>query len=140
MIPFVVLFTACAVHAQTPSYNLSTIATSTSQIENIIQGADGNFYGLFKDSGAYGCGGVYEMSTGGTLTTLASFKESDACISINGDGGLVQARDGNFYGTSSYGGSNHEGAVFKVTPDGVVSNLVSFSHGDDNGYHPITSR
>ena len=139
MIPVVVLFTARAVHAQTPSYNLSTIATSTSQIENIIQGADGNFYGLFKDGGAYGCGGVYEMSTGGTLTTLASFKESDACLSINGYGGLVQARDGNFYGTSSFGGSNHEGAVFKVTPDGVVSNLVSFSHGDDNGYYPITS-
>jgi len=60
-------------------------------------------------------------SRAGTLTTLHSF---------NGDGGnpagaLVQASDGNFYGTASgwyVGGAN----VFKITPTGTLTVLHWF--------------
>jgi uncharacterized repeat protein (TIGR03803 family) len=39
---------------------------------------------------------------------------------------LVQGSDGNFYGTTTYGGAKGRGTVFQVTPAGVLTTLVSF--------------
>jgi uncharacterized repeat protein (TIGR03803 family) len=50
----------------------------------------------------------------------------------NGD--LIQASDGNFYGTTSQGGANNHGTVFKLTPQGIETVLWSFgSMGDGSG-------
>src|ERR1019366_871917 len=46
--------------------------------------------------------------------------------------GLVSASDGNFYGTSRYGGSNDLGTVFKIATSGsfsLLASLVSFIQG-----------
>src|SRR5579862_1907926 len=48
--------------------------------------------------------------------------------------GLIQATDGNFYGTTYYGGASNAGSVFKMTPSGVVTILHSFTDGPDGGY------
>src|SRR5204863_454694 len=40
---------------------------------------------------------------------------------------LIQATDGNFYGTTEYGGANDQGTVFKMTPAGAVTTLVDFT-------------
>ncbi len=40
--------------------------------------------------------------------------------------GLTPGSDGNFYGTTSYGGDNGVGTVFKMTPAGVLKTLVAF--------------
>ena len=40
--------------------------------------------------------------------------------------GVIQASDGNFYGTSAGGGANLAGSVFRVTPEGKVTILYSF--------------
>jgi uncharacterized repeat protein (TIGR03803 family) len=40
--------------------------------------------------------------------------------------GVVEGLDGNFYGTTSYGGANNFGTVFRITPAGVFSTLYSF--------------
>ena len=72
----------------------------------------------------FGCGTVFKITAGGTLTTLRedSFDGSDG----NGPwAGLVQARDGNFYGATAYGGANNNcygstagcGTIFKITPE-----------------------
>jgi uncharacterized repeat protein (TIGR03803 family) len=45
-------------------------------------------------------------------------------------GGLVQAADGNFYGTTSYGGANNYGTVFKITNAGALTSLYSFADTD----------
>jgi uncharacterized repeat protein (TIGR03803 family) len=60
-----------------------------------------------------------------TFTTLANFNNS------NGDGpefaGLVQATNGNYYGTTQYGGKNADsGAVFQITPAGKLNDVYSF--------------
>jgi uncharacterized repeat protein (TIGR03803 family) len=44
--------------------------------------------------------------------------------------GLVQATDGNFYGTTSYGGGNNYGTVFEMTPTGKLTMLHSLSGTD----------
>jgi len=86
----------------------------------LIQGADGNFYGTTSGGGANGDGTVFKMTAKGTLTTLASFN-----FSVNGSGphaGLVQGADGNFYGTTSGGGTNGGyGTVFRMTTNGALT-------------------
>src|SRR5215470_4915297 len=40
-------------------------------------------------------------------------------------GPLVQGPDGNFYGTTAHGGPLGSGTIFRVTPAGVLTTLVS---------------
>ncbi len=49
----------------------------------------------------------------------------------------MQGSDGNFYGTTSSGGSNNDGTVFKITPGGTLTTLYSFSGND--GLEPVAS-
>ena len=44
---------------------------------------------------------------------------------------VIQGSDGNFYGTTQYGGPGNAGTVFKVTPTGTESVLHSFAGGSD---------
>jgi uncharacterized repeat protein (TIGR03803 family) len=97
----------------------------------LIQGTDGNFYGTTYGGGANGEGTVFKVTTGGELTTLYSFCAQTGCT----DGkepiaGLVQATNGNFYGTTSQGGANNFGTVFEITAEGTLSTLHSFDGAD----------
>jgi uncharacterized repeat protein (TIGR03803 family) len=47
---------------------------------------------------------------------------------------LVQATDGNFYGTTAYGGAGNFGTVYKITASGTLTTLHSFDFTD--GYFP----
>jgi uncharacterized repeat protein (TIGR03803 family) len=58
------------------------------------------------------------------LTTIYTFARSDGAYP---DAGLIQGTGGNFYGTTSGGGSTGYGTVFKVTPSGVLTTLHSFT-------------
>ena len=81
----------------------------------LVPGSDGNFYG-FSGGGMNGSGSgtVFRISPGGTYTNLYSFgsQPNDGLIPV---AGLVQGSDGNFYGTTEYGGTNNHGAVIKLT-------------------------
>jgi uncharacterized repeat protein (TIGR03803 family) len=100
-----------------------------------IQGIDGNFYGTTLQGGAYqqgapiGDGTVFKITAGGQLTTLHSFGESDGEFP---DSALIQATDGNIYGTTiAGGGGSGGGTIFKVTPGAVFTSLYTFcSDGD----------
>ncbi len=116
---------------------------------SLIQASDGNFYGITSAGGSGpaancvasvnsaafgmievgGCGTVFKITPSGSLTTLYSFctQAGTACPDgFNPDAGVVEGSDGNFYGTTSYGGANGEGTVFKLTPSGVLTTLYSF--------------
>jgi len=98
----------------------------------ILQATDGNFYGTTYWGGQSscslpGCGTVFKITPGGTLTTLYSFCPQNGCHDgANPYDGLVQATDGNFYGTTSAGGNSGNGTVFKITPSGNLTTLYSF--------------
>jgi uncharacterized repeat protein (TIGR03803 family) len=98
----------------------------------LLQATDGNFYGTSYWGGANAGGTVFKITPGGTLTTLYSFcslydPQTDACTDgFYPDAGLLQATDGNFYGTTAYGGSEGGGTVFQITPEGTLSTLYAF--------------
>jgi uncharacterized repeat protein (TIGR03803 family) len=104
----------------------------------LVQGADGDVYGTTSFGGSNcpglgdNCGTVFKITPNGTLTTLHSFcSQTDCTDGGNPQAALVQATNGDFYGTTSQGGANCAsvsgcGTVFKITPDGVFTTLHSF--------------
>jgi uncharacterized repeat protein (TIGR03803 family) len=107
----------------------------------LIQGSDGNLYGVTSGGGMYGLGTVFSATTGGTLTTLHSFASTEGNSPF---GGLIQATDGNLYGTTANGGSGANctsgncGTVFKITPQGTLTTLYNFCEQTNcaDGYYP----
>jgi uncharacterized repeat protein (TIGR03803 family) len=104
----------------------------------LVQGSDGNFYGTTTAGGSNNKGTVFKVTPAGTLTVLYSF----GSLTNNADGytpysGLIQGSDGNFYGTTSDGGPNGGGTVFKVTPAGVLTVIYSFSLSGSDGLGPL---
>jgi uncharacterized repeat protein (TIGR03803 family) len=107
----------------------------------LVQGGDGRFYGTTEAGGAAGSGTVYAITPQGLVTVMHSF--CDGRVKNDGNvpcAGLLLASDGNFYGTSTIGGSANLGTVFKMTPSGQVSILHSFHDHSviDDGYDPMT--
>jgi len=84
---------------------------------NLLLGSDGNFYGTCDGGGTNFTGGIFELTPGGTLTTLYSFNSGgDGEDNVGGAtpvGGLIQGSNGNFYGTALYGGQYGDGTVFE---------------------------
>jgi uncharacterized repeat protein (TIGR03803 family) len=63
------------------------------------------------------------------LTVLYKFCDRQGSICPDGAfpfGSLVEGGDGDFYGTTSDGGSTYAGTVFKITPRGKLSTLYNF--------------
>jgi len=100
----------------------------------VVQATDGNFYGATGHGGAsgnncdgLGCGTVFKITPSGTLTPLYSFCTQTGCPDGQfPNGELLQASDGNFYGTTPEGGTNGGGTVFQITPTGTLTTLYSF--------------
>jgi len=101
----------------------------------LVQGTNGSFYGTTGYGGTNGNNGtVFQVTTNGELTTLVSFNGANGSHPV---AALVQGGDGNFYGTTEYGGTNgNNGTVFRVTSTGVLTTLVSFNNS--NGAAPLT--
>ncbi len=108
----------------------SNCADGEYPVGGLIQAANGNFYGVTSEGGANKGGTIFELTTAGKLTTLHTFCSQAGCV----DGGfpqagLIQAANGNFYGTTSYGGAyGYYGTVYEITPTGTLTTLYSFCH------------
>jgi uncharacterized repeat protein (TIGR03803 family) len=97
----------------------------------LVQATNGNLYGTTPLGGSGcagdGCGTVFKISARGTLTTLHSFDVTDSEYPYEG---LVQASNGNLYGTTSGGFDGGDGTVYKMTPSGALTTLHSFNGTD----------
>jgi uncharacterized protein (TIGR03437 family) len=173
----------------TPTGSLTTVhdfdMTDGNGPESLIQGTDGNFYGVTGSGGTCqpsGCGTIFQMTPGGSLSALTSAVnfprfmiqasngsfygaaglQNGVCNDISCGGNifqltlpdmlsttytfcsqtncsdgvfpnsLVQATDGNLYGTTSSGGIAQNGTFFKLTPAPAQTPLIS-ANGVLNG-------
>jgi uncharacterized repeat protein (TIGR03803 family) len=96
----------------------------------LIRDTAGNLYGTTETGGAFGLGTVYELSPTGVETVLYSFAGPGGDGS-NPLGGVVRDTAGNFYGTTSAGGSFALGTVFKLSSTGTETILHNFGNGTD---------
>jgi uncharacterized repeat protein (TIGR03803 family) len=104
----------------------------------LVQASTENFYGTTRNGGntdgspgycsnvGSGCGTVFEITPAGKLTTLYSFCSQFSCTDGFEPGTLVQASNGNFYGTTTGGGTNNGGTLFEITPAGQLTTLYNF--------------
>jgi uncharacterized repeat protein (TIGR03803 family) len=113
----------------------------------LVQGTDGNFYGTTQYGGNaaqnnLGGGTVFQLTPMGVLTTLYNFCKgqtfSENCTDGNfPSGGLVQGSDGNFYGTTTFGGTNNSGTVFQLkmtgASTGTITTIYNFNGGGESG-------
>ena len=108
----------------------------------LVLGTDGNFYGTTAKGGKTiqncapnnaTCGTVFKITPAGRVTFLYKFDQTHGAAPW---GPLVQASDGNFYGTTSAGGdSNGDGVIFKITPQGKFTLLYALN-GSVDGKQP----
>jgi uncharacterized repeat protein (TIGR03803 family) len=88
--------------------------------------AEGNLYGTTSQFGANFDGTVFEITPEGVLTTLYNFCSQANCTDGSYPYGGVVYFAGNLYGTTSSGGSNGDGTIFKLTLGGQLTTLHSF--------------
>ena len=111
----------------TPSGTLSTLVSFGNNCRwpygKMLQAGDGSLYGVCHSPEQ-----VFKLTLSGTLTTFAVFG-TNGDWGYNPNGGLIQANDGNFYGTTFEGGplAGAQGTVFKITPQAEVTTLFVFS-------------
>src|ERR1039457_6208053 len=96
-------------------------------VAGLVQATNGDLYGTMSGGATNSAGTIFKITPGGTLTTLYSFCSQTNCT----DGGvpytgLVQAANGDLYGTTQVGGANDGGTAFKITPSGTLTTLYSF--------------
>lgn len=107
----------------------------------LTQATDGSLYGATAGTHdpitlTVKGGTIFKITFGGTLTTLYRFCPSGSNCTNGSEptGGVIQASDGNFYGTTFRGGTSSNcpssalgcGTVFKITPQGSLTTLYSF--------------
>jgi len=105
---------------------------------SLVQASDLNFYGTTLHGGRFDNGTVFRMTPDGTVTVLHDF--AGAPDGAQPLANLIQANDGALYGTTLSGGNaGNWGTVFRMTLDGLVTILHSFSDGPDGArpYAPL---
>jgi len=107
-------------------------------LAGLVLSTDGNFYGTTSITGAFNAGTTFRITPQGSLTILHWFSGT---LGTGRDGSypraaLMQARDGNFYGTTYAGGTFGYGTLFRMTAEGTVTVLHSFSLAVD-GANPV---
>ena len=99
----------------------------------LLQGQDGNFYGVSygEYNGQYGA--FFKVSAAGVFTNLADFNYTNGALPAL----PTQGTDGNFYGVAELGGSNALGTIYKATATGAITVLHNFTGYPADGSLPV---
>ncbi len=133
----VLIAAICACVTQAHAIQLQTLWKFTGADGALPRGSvsllNGAIYGTTALGGTNGMGSVFKIDSSGISSR--SFSGLDG---RNPQGELLRARDGVFYGTTSSGGSSssNNGTVFKITTNGVLTRLWSFT-GEADGRTPL---
>jgi uncharacterized repeat protein (TIGR03803 family) len=109
---------------------LHSLGTSGELLGGVTLSTSGRFYGTIADGSLAAHGAIFKLTAGGNLTILHSFTGG-----ADGDLPLappIEGIDGNFYGTTSEGGSLSTvcpsgcGTVYELTSSGTLIVLHTF--------------
>jgi uncharacterized repeat protein (TIGR03803 family) len=117
----------------------------------LVQTPSGDLFGTTALGGiigpacAEGCGTIFRITPGGVLTTLYSFCGQAGCPKGQSPAGLIEATNGDLYGTTQGGGTSSMcgtrgcGTVFQITQTGTLTTLYSFCSeaGCPDGSYPV---
>ena len=139
-LPAIVFAWVALLAASTPLYAQSRYEVTNpldgTSSGRLVQASNGSFYGVTYIGGEFGFGTVFRLTADGVLTTIASFTDVMGPPSVGS--GLLQASDGDLYGTTDFG-DNFEGTIFRVTLNadgtGSLSTWATFN-SFENGAAP----
>jgi uncharacterized repeat protein (TIGR03803 family) len=122
-------------------FKLSTngVVTTLSSAFDFIRGvlieeSDGVFYGTSFNGGSFDRGTIFKITSDGTVTTLFDFNSSFT-NGFNPRSGLIRGNDGDYYGTTTSGGTGFiHGTIFKMTTNGILTTVLKFE--GTNGSFP----
>ncbi len=122
-------------------------STQDAPLYGAMQATDGNYYSSSTypltyscaDNANNDCSGISRITPAGVVTTFHNF-EVNPTTGTNVDGQLpnpiIEAPDGNFYGTARIGGAGNEGTFFRITPTGTFTLLYTFNVDPASGSSP----
>lgn len=125
---------------ETVLYSFTGGADGSGPAGGLLRDARGNLFGTTTGGGFFGvgcgagCGTVFELTTGGTLTVLHDF--TGVPDGSGPFGGLVGSSKGVLYGTTEEGGAIGAGTVFEVSLSGKEKVIYSFAGGPTDGLSP----
>jgi uncharacterized repeat protein (TIGR03803 family) len=112
------------------SFNLQSNDGLSPQAK-LIEGSDRALYGTTLEGGTGDQGTVFKLSKdGGGYMVLHHFTSNAGDVWGTPEA-LLEGSDGGLYGTTSYGGSNAVGSVFKLNKDGT-GYMILYSFGNTN--------
>ncbi len=122
----------------TTLYSFTGGADGATPTAGLIQGADGFFYGATFLGGTNQDGTVFQIGSNGVITTIYQFGDVAKIDGKNPQGAMVQGSDGNFYGTTRFGGANNDGTAFVINSAGTLNTIHHFGGGAE-GANPLSA-
>jgi uncharacterized repeat protein (TIGR03803 family) len=115
-------------------YSFSGGVDGGAPMGDLVQGADGHFYGVTRAGGA-SRGTIFRVTPGGTVTPLYAFQG----VHEGSAWPLTLAPDGSFYGTTFgtdyWDDFSDPGTIFRITLDGAFTRLHLFQRPE--GWNPV---
>jgi large repetitive protein len=96
----------------------------------LLEGLDGNFYGVTYQGGTYNQGTLFRTGRDGMTSILRSFESASGASPST----LISDPGGLLYGTASSGGPSGRGVVFRVSPDGTGYAVLHSFNGSGGAY------
>ena len=121
-------------------YNFCSVANcadGNTPYASVIRHA-GNLYGTTVGGGVSNSGVVFKLDPAGNETVLYTFCPNGNCVDGISPNAVIRDKEGNLYGTTTFGGGANSGVVFKLDPTGAETVLYSFAGGAD-GANPFGS-
>jgi uncharacterized repeat protein (TIGR03803 family) len=102
----------------------------------LFQAADGFFYGTTNEGGQWNSGVVYKVNAVGNFVLLHSLSPLWPGEGSEPKGGVIQAGNGMFYGTTELGG--YGGEIFRMDAGGAFSIIHRFDAYASDGWKPVS--
>jgi uncharacterized repeat protein (TIGR03803 family) len=134
-------FVVCACPAkEAVVHSFGTGTDGAQPIGGVVLDAAGNLYGTTSEGGASGNGTVFEATRSGhTWTESVIYSFTGGNDGANPPAGVTLDSHGNLYGTSSFGGANGVGAIYKLTHSnsGWKETILYNFQGLTDGQNPV---